>query len=467
MRPPTPSALTCCACLAMSPLTASALAQDTPIFTEDQKILASDGTGSDLFGLAVSIHRNRLIVGGPFLDGPAGNNSGAAYIFQYDGTSWTEEAKLFAPDGTPGGYFGGNVAVYGDVAVVRASHDNDPANQWGAVYVYRYDGQDWDYETKFVGDESGDEAFGQSLGAHENLIVIGDHDDDSLPYQSGAVTVYIYVDTEWVLDQKLYGRDEPGMGDKAWSVATDGARIIIGDNVDYANWSWVSIYRHNGDSWIREADLTLGDLTLGAWYGRAVDVEGDLAIVGCPDDGNGLRKGRAYIYRFSADEWAQEAMIQPSDLQPGDYFGEAVAIADEQTVVVQAFGHELDGYGHSALYVFRKNDGEWTETGRLTTSDTGDFFGLQAAPTLSADGTRVVVGAPFEDNQNGVDAGSAFYYDISCAGDLNGDLGVDQSDLGILLAAYGVDDGADLDGDGDTDQADLGALLAHYDDVCP
>ncbi len=51
-------------------------------------------------------------------------------------------------------------------------------------------------------------------------------------------------------------------------------------------------------------------------------------------------------------------------------------------------------------------------------------------------------------------------------GDLNGDGCVDQSDLGILLAAYGNDDGGDIDGDGDTDQADLGTLLGNYGQGC-
>ncbi len=49
-----------------------------------------------------------------------------------------------------------------------------------------------------------------------------------------------------------------------------------------------------------------------------------------------------------------------------------------------------------------------------------------------------------------------------CDGDLDGDGDTDQSDLGVLLAAYGVDGGGDLDGDGDTDQSDLGVLLADY-----
>jgi hypothetical protein len=51
-------------------------------------------------------------------------------------------------------------------------------------------------------------------------------------------------------------------------------------------------------------------------------------------------------------------------------------------------------------------------------------------------------------------------------GDLDGDGCVSQADLGILLGAYGVDDGGDLDGDGDTDQADLGILLGNYGVGC-
>jgi hypothetical protein len=50
--------------------------------------------------------------------------------------------------------------------------------------------------------------------------------------------------------------------------------------------------------------------------------------------------------------------------------------------------------------------------------------------------------------------------------DLTGDCKVDQSDLGVLLAAYGTSAAGDIDGDGATTQADLGLLLASYNQVC-
>jgi hypothetical protein len=62
---------------------------------------------------------------------------------------------------------------------------------------------------------------------------------------------------------------------------------------------------------------------------------------------------------------------------------------------------------------------------------------------------------------------------VGCPGDLDVDGDIDQSDLGIILAAYGsqacdanYSPFADLDADGDVDQGDLGTLLAFYGTNC-
>jgi CxxC motif-containing protein (DUF1111 family) len=65
-----------------------------------------------------------------------------------------------------------------------------------------------------------------------------------------------------------------------------------------------------------------------------------------------------------------------------------------------------------------------------------------------------------------VDADVDGYPDSCCPGDLNNDGVVNQSDLGILLAAYGKAAAGDLDGDFDTDQSDLGILLGLYQTSC-
>jgi hypothetical protein len=51
---------------------------------------------------------------------------------------------------------------------------------------------------------------------------------------------------------------------------------------------------------------------------------------------------------------------------------------------------------------------------------------------------------------------------VPCPADLTGDGQVDLQDLGVVLAAFGVNGNGDIDGDGDTDLSDLGVLLANF-----
>ena len=86
---------------------------------EVDKLLASDGAEFDLFGYSVSISGDYAIVGA--LDDDNGSDSGSAYIFFYDGTSWSEQAKLTAADGNDDDRFGCSVSISGDYAVIGLS----------------------------------------------------------------------------------------------------------------------------------------------------------------------------------------------------------------------------------------------------------------------------------------------------------------------------------------------------------
>lgn len=55
----------------------------------------------------------------------------------------------------------------------------------------------------------------------------------------------------------------------------------------------------------------------------------------------------------------------------------------------------------------------------------------------------------------------------ACLADLDHNGVIDLSDLGLVLAGFGVNDAGDVDGDGDTDLSDLGVVLADFDSSCP
>lgn len=100
------------------------------------------------FGYSVSISGEFALIGAYAHDG-VGNNSGVAYVYQFDDSSgsWTQQEKLTASDAQPGQFgdsFGFAVSISGDVAIIGATGDNDACPgipefcNSGSAYVFRF-----------------------------------------------------------------------------------------------------------------------------------------------------------------------------------------------------------------------------------------------------------------------------------------------------------------------------------------
>src|SRR5262249_50061928 len=126
-------------------------------WTEEQKLVASDGIASDGFGTSVALADARAVVGAPGTD----TSRGAAYVFVRSGSSWTEEQKLVAADGVASDNFGNAVALAGARALVGAYWTDGLR---GAAYVFVLDGVSWAEEQKLVaGDGADSDRFGSSV----------------------------------------------------------------------------------------------------------------------------------------------------------------------------------------------------------------------------------------------------------------------------------------------------------------
>ena len=106
----------------------------------------------------------------------------------------------------------------------------------------------------------------------------------------------------------------------------------------------------------------------------------------------------------------------------------------------------------------------------------GEFEALVPLPQFN--GVIVTTGLSLWESQiipvNDFFAGQSFttsvlWLNVSAAipGDLDGDGFVGQTDLGLLLAAFGTGAGGDLNCDGVTNQVDLGILLANFGKCAP
>jgi ELWxxDGT repeat protein len=103
------------------------------VFTE-HKLTASDGADGDWFGWSLSISGDTALVGAS-RDDDQGSDSGSAYVFVRDGTSWSQQAKLTASDSAADDFFGRAVSISGDTALVGAYADDDQGTSSGSAYV--------------------------------------------------------------------------------------------------------------------------------------------------------------------------------------------------------------------------------------------------------------------------------------------------------------------------------------------
>ena len=109
-------------------------------WSQEAKLLASDGAMDDRFGYYVAIDRDRAIIGA-HLNDDLGSGSGSAYIFKRTGTTWSEEAKILAADGAAGDYFGGGISIDGIYTLTGASADDDNGDRSGSAYVFERSNQ--------------------------------------------------------------------------------------------------------------------------------------------------------------------------------------------------------------------------------------------------------------------------------------------------------------------------------------
>jgi len=100
---------------------------------EQANLTASDGAPEDTFGCRVFLDGNTAFIGALHVDY---QKPGSVYVFTRVGTHWTQQAKLVASDGNNGDAFGSGICVKGDVALIGGFGNNEMGYGSGAVYEF-------------------------------------------------------------------------------------------------------------------------------------------------------------------------------------------------------------------------------------------------------------------------------------------------------------------------------------------
>ncbi|QDG49416.1 integrin [Persicimonas caeni] len=429
---------------------------------QEAYIKADSPYAQDFFGNAVDLSADgKTLVVGAFWDEPATEipnfRSGMAYVFERDGTTWTQQAALVADNYDEGHKFGTSVAISGATIVVGAT---GVASSTGAAYVFDRDAQgDWIQTTMLQASNAGTEdEFGNAVDIDGDTIVVGafkedsktrtidgDGTNDEAP-DSGAAYVF-ERDAQGAWAQSTYLK-AANAGHEDWygaSVAIDGDTIAVGVRQDDSDSTGVDadasnnnledagsvfVYTRDGQSWAQQAYIKASNAGRNDSFGYKLALAGDTLAVSAPGEKSGdsgvgadqnlddLRTGAVYVFTRAGTSWSQQVYIKaPNNVSSyNPVFGQSIDLsASGDTLAVGAVLEGSDAAGlngnmtnfqqshtdSGAAYTFTRNAGTWTHDLYIKAPNS---YGLQRfgqSLAISADADRLVVGAHHESGGSG------------------------------------------------------------------
>ena len=298
--------------------------------------------------IALSADGGTMAIGAPFESGGStginGNQSdnstyasGAVYVFTRQGDAWTQQAYVKASNPGQSDHFGSSVTLSrdGNTMAVAAHWESSAATG-----------------------------------------INGNQQDNSIP-QAGAAYLFTRTGGSWA--QQAYI--------KASNTGSAGQGGVPGD----------------GDQFGFSIALSGDGQTLAV--GAITEDSAAQQINGNQNDDSTQSAGAVYVFSRTGSTWAQQAYLKDTYSEAGDLFGFSVGLSfDGNTLAAAAFDedgagrtinspHDNRAMNSGALYVFTRQNGDWSRQAYIKGSrgETSDGFGF--ATSISEDGNTIAVGA--------------------------------------------------------------------------
>lgn len=193
-----------------------------------QKLNGSFPAQDDFFGYTVDVYKDR-IAAGVYLDDDSGINSGSVYIFNHNGTTWSMEQKINPSNGASGDSFGFSLSLNDSLIAIGAYGKNGVAIATGAVYVFKRNGTVWSQQQMLTAPDGGqDDWLGFSCAIEGNTLVAGAFHDDDLGLESGAFYLWRYNGSSWIYEFKKTASDGTATDEFALSLSIYNLDVLCG-----------------------------------------------------------------------------------------------------------------------------------------------------------------------------------------------------------------------------------------------
>jgi hypothetical protein len=233
------------------------------------------------------------------------------------------------------------------------------------------------------------------------------------------------------------------------ALSSDGTRLAVGailNDGTGSNAGHVRVFNWSGSAWIQLGGDIDGEAADDR-FGVSVALSSDgtrLAVGGYQNDGGGSNTGHVRVFNWSGSAWIQLGGDIDGEAAE-DYFGHDVALSSDGTrLAVGATFNDGTGTdaGHARVFEYHQGSSTWIQLGvDIDGEAAGDWFGYSVA--LSSDGTRLAVGG-YQNDGTGTDAGHVRVFDWSgsvwtqVGADIDGEAAGDSFGGSVALSSDGT-----------------------------
>ena len=278
----------------------------------------------DYFGQSASISDNglRLVVGAlGYGSYGSGNLSGRVYVYDWNGTAWSETVVDTGAIGGSGVYtfgdgLGRTVTISGDGNTIAAAspYNDDAGDDFGKVSVYRYSSGTWSQLGSSIngtGDSTAKFGYSLSLSQNGSIVSIGTYEQSTTnPTRSraGEVKVYEYSGGSWSqIGATFEGSASFEYLGIAASLSADGTKIAIGAYGYSSHDGRVNVWEYNSGttSWSQIGSDILGGSN--SYLGTGVSLSGDGTHLVLTENNKDVTNynGAVKVYQYTGGSWNQ------------------------------------------------------------------------------------------------------------------------------------------------------------------
>ena len=286
----------------------------------EQAILKASNAGIlDRFGTAVAIDGDTIVVGAAGENGDSDSieantndnaiDAGAVYVFDRNGTTWSQSQYLKASNAGESDEFGRFIDISGDRIVIGAPEEdgdsdsqvnntNDDALNAGAAYVFEKIGTNWT-QTAYLKASNADslDVFGTSVSIDGESLAVG----------------------AWLED----GNPDSTMENPNNNLRSSGAAYV---------------FSLMGNTWEQTAYIKAPNTQENHFLGIELSLVGNNLLVAATGD---LGSGAAFLFKEDSGVWNFKRKFKAFNAEDGDNFGSFLAMT-ENSIAVGAILEEGD-----------------------------------------------------------------------------------------------------------------------------